>query len=316
MRITFFSTVLYASLSVLSGMGAMAITQPLTFASVSPDVNIPLTTPVNTLVVSQTLDPLYAQVDGVGETESLDNHQLAPQWLLAIALLVGAIAVIIGVYHYNRNERWHRIEFLRKSVREFEQDPDIWRALKILDFEEYRDYEITYQGARFIFQVNNELLCRALATHGERIEYKNAIQNLKQGASEQATSTQYQDDLRNYYIETTIRDWFNKMLNGLEHFGYFVESGMFTANEIRPWMIYWIRLIADREYKRPGASKFYDQLYTYIHEYGFSGVIQLFERFGYRILPTPYLETDFVNVKKGLKLFDLQTALSLAKAAY
>nr|WP_242045876.1 lipase family protein [Leptolyngbya sp. FACHB-16] len=80
-------------------------------------------------------------------------------------------------------------------------------------------------------------------------------------------------------------------------------------------MIYWIRLIADQTYRRPGSSKVYDYLYSYIHEYGFYGVIKLFEKFGFRILPTPYRDDDFADLSKGLKDFDVRTALSLAKAS-
>ncbi|HEY9664920.1 MAG TPA: hypothetical protein V6C65_41300, partial [Allocoleopsis sp.] len=165
--------------------------------------------------------------------------QLLAYWLLAIGTLVGALAIGFGVSRYSQNSNWSRIEFLRKAVKEFEQDPDIWRALKILDFEEYRDYEIIYRDQKVTFQVDNELLCAALASHKVRKARKEEIDDL------QAKGRLSDKMLENYQIETAIRDWFNKMLNGLEHFGYFVESGMFTANEIRPWMIYWIRLIAD-----------------------------------------------------------------------
>ncbi|GAB4380700.1 MAG: hypothetical protein Kow00121_37460 [Elainellaceae cyanobacterium] len=255
---------------------------------------------------------MVAQAATPVTSEPAINQQsrLIAYWVLISSLLVGAMAIAIGVYQRDRNERWYRIEFLRKAVKEFEQDPEIWKALKILDFEEYRDYEMTYRNQRISFQVDNEMLCAALASHEERSKRKQTIDALQaKGALDQAT-------LERYQMETALRDWFNKMLNGLEHFGYFVESGMFSANEIRPWMIYWIRLIADRTYKRPGASKFYDQLYTYIHDYGFSGVIKLFEQFGYRILPTPYIDTDFVEVSKRLDGFDVKVALSLAKTAY
>lgn len=290
-----FSTLLCASL-VLTG--SIVVTQSLDIVQTVP---------------TQTVQALLAQTRAeAGETEqsSDDSLQNVTQWLMAIALSLTAIAALVGVHQYKRNAKWHRIDFLRKTVKEFEQDPDIWRALKILDFEEYRDYEITYRDRRISFRVTNELLYEALASHDERIQRKHRVDAL------QATGTLIDELFETYQIETALRDWFNKMLNGLEHFGYLIESGMFTANEIRPWMIYWIRLIADRDYKRPGASKFYDQLYTYIHEYEFSGVIKLFERFGYRILPTPYRETDFVDLNKGLKAFDIQTALSMAKAAY
>lgn len=276
-------------------------------ASLVLTTSITLAQPIQTTLslLAQTAQPASEPVQIFN-----GSSQSAAQWLIAIALLLGAIALLIGISQYGRNERWYRIEFLRKTVKEFEQDPDIWRALKILDFEEYRDYEIIYRDQRISFRVTNELLCDALASHDQRIDRKHNVDTL------QATGTLIDELFETYQIETALRDWFNKMLNGLEHFGYLVESGMFTADEIRPWMIYWVRLIADRSYKRPDASKFYDQLYTYIHEYEFSGVIKLFEQFGYRILPTPYDEADFTDLSRGLKTFDLQTALSLAKAAY
>lgn len=295
MCVKFLSTVLSASLSLA---GAMALSQLATPVSATPPA---LANPAIVLAQQPVSDP-----------EMDEETPRFAQWLLAIAVLVGSLAIVIGIIRYNQNEKWYRIEFLRKAVREFEDDPDIRRALRILDFEEYRDYEISLPNHEkpVAFQVTNELLCAALGNHEDRIKRKQEIDTLK------AKGTLTEDILDEYQIETVLRDWFNKMLNGLEHFGYFVESGLFTAPEIRPWMIYWIRLIADRAYKRPGASKFYDQLYTYTYDYGFSGVIKLFEEFGYRILPTPYKETDFADLPESIKKFDLQTALTLAKAAY
>jgi len=309
MGVKFFSMVLGASLALASSLTSV---QPV--SSVPSDALLRGESPVEAAI---------AQPANLSESE-LENLSLpVAQWLIALGLVGGAIAIGAGVYRYNHNERWYRIEFLRKAVKEFEQDPDIWKALKILDFEEYRDYEIEDGEGKLVFRVDNERLCRALATHEDRRKYQKEIDQLQQkvDAASQENSLDekvlegYKKKLQHYKIETYLRDWFNKMLNGLEHFGYFVESGMFTASEIRPWMIYWIRLIADQEYKRQDASKFYDQLYTYIHRYGFSGVIKLFERFGYRILPTPYKEFDFTDLSKGLQEFDIQTALSLAKAA-
>ena len=294
MRVNLLRVMFRASLSLIS---TVAIGQLAT-----PSAAAPPRAPTAAIVLAQ--QPTSASI-----TEETPRFA---QWVLAIAILAGVISLTIGIVRYNRNEKWYRIEFLRKAVREFEDDPDIRRALRILDFEEYRDYAVSLPNhdKPVAFQVTNELLCAALGNHKERIQRKQAIDTLK------AKGMLTEEILDEYQIETVLRDWFNKMLNGLEHFGYFVESELFTANEIRPWMIYWIRLIADRAYKRPGASKFYDQLYSYTHDYGFSGVIKLFEQFGYRILPTPYKETDFADLSGGLQKFDLQTALTLAKAAY
>ena len=111
MGIGFFSSVLCASLCLTSSLS---------------------------LAQSATATPSTAPLSGetaIAEApDSTETSWLVAQWLVAIGLLGGAIAISFGVYRYNRNERWYRIEFLRKTVKEFEQDPEIWKALKTLDF--------------------------------------------------------------------------------------------------------------------------------------------------------------------------------------
>ncbi|MGC1218300.1 MAG: lipase family protein [Phormidesmis sp.] len=218
------------------------------------------------------------------------------QWLLVLGLLLIGGAISWGVFQYSRQQKWRHIEFLRQAIREFEQDQEIHNALKILDFEEYRDYQLSQPAsARSSFHVTDDLLCQALASHDQRALVKQRIDE------DQANGSLDPAVLRTYQIETTLRDWFNKMLNGLEHFGYFIESGFFSAKELEPWLSYWIKLIADPVYRRPGSSKVYDALYSYIHHSGFLGVQKLFERFGYRILPSPYQDSDLLTLSLALK---------------
>lgn len=237
------------------------------------------------------------------------------RWLrgvMASGVLLAGGALAWGVSYYGRQQQWQRIEFLRRAVKEFEQEPEIRNALKILDFEEYRDYFIQGNAKQepISFRVDDDVLCNALATHDHRARQK---QKLDDSQDRNALDS---DLLRQYQIETTLRDWFNKMLNGLEHFGYFLESGLFTEKELQPWLSYWIKLIADPAYRRPGASKFYDALYSYIHHSGFFGVQKLFERFGYRILPSPYTDADLVQLALAKPGYSTQRSLLMAKAAY
>ncbi len=232
-------------------------------------------------------------------------------WLTSLGLLLVGSAIIWGVFQYGQQQQWKRIEFLRRAVKEFEGDPDIYKALKILDFEEYRDYQIDSPayGKPFSFHVTDELLCNALADHDHRARRKHQLEH------DEDINTLDLAALRQYQIETALRDWFNKLLNGLEHFGYFLESGLFTPEELRPWMNYWVKLIGDPIYRRPGASRFYDALYSYIHHSGFFGVQRLFEQFGYCILPSPYQDSDLVALNLASP-YDTRVALTLAKAAY
>lgn len=284
-----------------------------------------------------------ASVDAAASVEKIASYQDLSsvlvgdnsQWIVTLGLLLAGGALSWGVLQYSRQQQWQRIEFLRQAVREFEQDPDTHNALKILDFEEYRDYQIIdpATGKPFFFRITEDLLCNALAKHDARARIKHQLDEAQQHGTLEgdpsnkglARGTSELTALRQYQIETALRDWFNKMLNGLEHFGYFIESGLCTEKELAPWLRYWVKLIGDPAYRRPGASRFYDALYSYIHHSGFFGVQKLFERFGYRILPSPYKDDDLTALDLSAKCLasgqsvagcDTRIALTLAKAAY
>lgn len=270
------------------------------------------------LPVPSRLEPLRSEPLGLEPVGSVE-------WLAPLSLLLIGTAISWGAFQYAQQQQWRRIEFLRQAVSEFESDPDIRKALKILDFEEYRDYQIELpaQGQPFSFRITDELLCNALADHDHRVRRKYQLERYQDSTRNSAEDTTRLDPtaLRQYQIETALRDWFNQLLNGLEHFGYFLESGLFTQKELGPWMNYWIKLIGDPTYRRPGASRFYDALYSYIHHSGFFGVQKLFERFGYRILPSPYQDSDLVALNLsldsgGASRYSTRAALTLAKAAY
>lgn len=269
-------------------------------------------------------------VEAIATTVNERDVLLSMQLLIGCGTIVAGSALAWGASHYARQQQWQRIDFLRQAVKEFEQDPDIHNALKILDFEEYRDYviparDLAGQNEPIVFRVEDSLLCCALAHHDERANIKHQLEH------QQDNNALDPNALRQYQIETALRDWFNKMLNGLEHFSYFLDSGLFSEEELWPWLSYWIKLIADPAYRRPGASKFYDALYSYIHDSSFLGVQKLFERYDYRILPSPYQDTDLVAALQPKRshqnapaeqsalpshLNHTQLALTLAKASY
>ncbi|NJM99127.1 MAG: lipase family protein [Phormidesmis sp. RL_2_1] len=289
--------------------------------------------------VAETNTQSMTRADIQANNQPAEQPTYAPptiEWLSALALVLAGGALLWGGSHYVRQQQWQRIEFLRQAVKEFEQEPDIYNALKILDFEEYRDYAFPTsaqdrerphdiaQDTHYnkypqstTFRVSDELLCRALDTHDQRSQRKKQLESLQMRIEKDpAALAEYQTALWQYRVETVLRDWFNKMLNGLEHFGYFIESGLFTAKELQPWLNYWIKLIGDPAYRRPGASSFYDALYSYIHHSGFFGVQKLFERFGYRILPSPYKGNDLVDIEPIPTGYSTRLALTLAKSSY
>ncbi|MEM9804234.1 MAG: lipase family protein, partial [Cyanobacteria bacterium P01_D01_bin.56] len=249
------------------------------------------------------------------EPNGLANQRqqfLLVQSLFAAAIGLSSLALVHGVRSYSKQHKQQRLEFLRNIIQEFENDPDISQALKILDFEEYRSYHdngrhgISHEATTF--QVTDNLLSRALADDEYRQYQRTLLEKLSHD------DENYQSAMQDYYAETMVRDWFNKMLNALEHFSYLVDAEVFTAKEIKPWLLYWVRLIADEKHRRNHDSRIYDQLYNYIHDHGFTGVKSLFERFGYRILRTPYQPDDFSGLK-DVNTYNTKLALSLAKAS-
>ncbi len=314
-RIAAASAVLIATLCSVMPASAQVVMGPTIgtrahdFQSLLPDLNQPKELSGVELPV-QPLE-LLSQTEDVPPVEAARRRFLRSQELFAGAILLSALALTYGVYQYARQHRWQRLAFLRQVVQEFEQNPDIRNALKILDFEEYRDYQIQTGEVPITFQVTNELLIQALASHSDRVRKKKALDVNLTGQKEAPDTTA----LQNYQIETALRDWFNKLLNGLEHFGYLLDSNVVTKQELAPWLIYWIRLISDPLYRRGSASKFYDQLYNYIHNYGFMGVQRLFERYGYRILPSPFQDDDLKDIHNP-RAYSTALALLLGKASY
>ncbi|MEM9809115.1 MAG: lipase family protein, partial [Cyanobacteria bacterium P01_D01_bin.56] len=247
--------------------------------------------------------------------EALNDQRqqfLLIQGLFAAAVGLSSLALVHGVRSYSRQHSQQRLEFLRNITREFENDPDISQALKILDFEEYRSYyDNGHHGIaceEATFQVTDNLLGRALADDEYRQYQRKLLEQLSHN------DDNYQSAMNDYYAETMVRDWFNKMLNAMEHFSHLVDAEVFTVKEVKPWLLYWVRLIADEKYRRNHDSRIYNQLYNYIHDHGFTGVKNLFERFGYRILRTPYQQNDFNGLKEFTN-YNTKLALSLAKAS-
>ena len=256
---------------------------------------------------------LLPQDSNNDDPETAQRRQfLIIQGAFAAAVGLSALALVYGVRSYSKYHQWQRVDFLRRATQEFENDPGISHALSILAFEEYRDYPLNLPEklatTDTTFRVTNELLSQALSSSKVRRHRKEELDKLDSDADTQ------ESDVKEYYAETSVRDWFNQMLNGLEHFGYLVNSRVFSVKEVQPWLNYWVRLIADETYRRNCDSRVYEKLYNYIYDNGFDGVRQLFEKFGYRILRSPYKENDFKKLGK-IDHYNTRLALSLAKVS-
>ena len=249
---------------------------------------------------------------------------LSPEWLLVgLALGGGALVALTWLHLYQQQRRWQRVELARQEVKAFRDREAVRNVLDILDYEEYRTFYIHHpEDGRLIgFEANDYRLRRALRSHDQMVKMRNGLDEIKRLADQsnsiapKTLELVQQYDNEEFFIEITLRDWFDSFLGGLEYFEIMIESGLVTAEEIKPFIIYWINLIGDRRYRRKGGSGFYDKLFHYIYWSGYGRVQHLFERYGFKILPPPYSTHDFSDIEVDSK-YDTYRALCLAKAAH
>lgn len=241
---------------------------------------------------------------------------ISPALLLASLGLAGAAFIALTWLHiYQQQRRWRRVELVRQEVKSFREREAVKHVLDILDYEEYRTFYVDHpaDGRRLSFEANDYRLCRALRPHDEMVRMRKGLSEIQRLAQNQPIKpaalalVQYYEN-EEFVIELLLRDWFDSFLGGLEYFEIMIESGLVKAEEIKPFVIYWIRLIGDRRYRRAGGSSFYDQLAHYIYWAGYGRVQTLFERYGFKVLPPPYKPSDFSESKPNQPRPGIQAA--------
>ncbi|NEQ43181.1 MAG: lipase family protein [Leptolyngbya sp. SIOISBB] len=269
--------------------------------------------------------PVAAQ-EGQLTPELLAQSQLGAQWMAAFALLMGAIAAVAGIDRYIKTQRWERRDLARRMFEGFARKTAIRNVADILDFEEYRSFEVqlpTDEQRVVRFEATDERLKRALRSHDQMVKTRQGLNMLMQMHRQQPGKLdentvrvvqQYRDE--EFIIELTLRAWFDEFLGSFEACENAIQSGLVTAEDLEPYIIYWVRVISDRSYRREGGSAFYDQLFHYIYWAGYDGVQKLFERYGYKILPPPYSTHDFTTIEPDNQVHDAFWALCMAKAAH
>lgn len=255
--------------------------------------------------------------------EILAKSQLGAQWMAAFALLMGAIAAVAGIDRYLRSKQWERRELARSMVEGFRQKEAIRAIADILDFEEYRLFDVRLPDGRLIrVETSDDRLKRALRSHAQMIKTREGLKMLTQMSNQPGKMDEntlrvlqkYRDE--EFEIELILRDWFDQFLGAFEACENAIQAGLLTAEDLKPFILYWVEVIGNRKKRRDGGSAFYDQLFHYIHWGGFQGVQSLFERYGFKILSPPYTTDDFSNIERDNRVMQSFRALCMAKAAH
>src|SRR5688500_70399 len=134
-----------------------------------------------------------------------------------------------GFKRYEKDQIWKRSEFVSKEIKEFLSDTMVRNTMYMIDWSrrkiELYPHKPTYYEKFEI--VDRKLLRSALIHHVQKpIKY---------------------NDEKYVESEVAIRDNFDHFLGYLERFEQFIVAGLITANELRPYLIYWINAISESE---------------------------------------------------------------------
>ena len=179
--------------------------------------------------------------------------ELADVILKGLALVGTVVAFVAGLVQYSGAQRWKRSEWVAQEMRQFFGDEVVRRALLMIDWGE-RDITFPAETAEASPQrvrVTDAMVAGALKHHSDRPE----------GFKPH---------------ETAIRDTFDRFLDGLERFASFRAAKLVTADDIRPYLAYWIHHVRSAQGAADEAHRLV-QLRSYIEQYGFRGVQRLFE---------------------------------------
>jgi hypothetical protein len=170
------------------------------------------------------------------------------KFLPSLSALIAIVTLAFGVWQYWKAQKWKRAEFVAAQIKEFEGNPLVRCATKMLDFP---NETISVQGRNIEY---DETMLAATLPHEDLIP----------------TSTPVQADIRLAFCD---------FFDGLERMHHFVQTGLISAEHLTPYLLYWFRRFSTTRY---ASEEFLDSIWTFIDGYEYTGVRQLAEDFGFQ----------------------------------
>ncbi len=204
----------------------------------------------------------------------LSQSNLRPETKVAISQLVvsmlgfaGAIAAFIfALMQYRRAEQWKRVEFIANEIKDFESDAVVQNALLMIDWGKRRINLFLVANATNddLVTITREMQWKALLPH-----------TVKRASPEYDTSPdsggEGKGSTKFTFVEARIRDTYDVLLTRLDRFANFIEAGVITAEELGPYIRYWIDAMTTNENPAEDAA-WRSTLLTYINFYNYAGV--------------------------------------------
>ena len=186
------------------------------------------------------------------------NTTLSFEMLLKIgAFLVSIVLLLKGILEYKKAQNWKKSEFVSKEIKELLNDFEIKRALVLLDWNannlSLADNEI--ENLKY-FYFTDELIYNSLKTHRELSNFSDK--------------------------EVVIKKIFDNFFDRIGWFDIYIQTGLIETKDIKPYLIYWINIIADETNERKD-NDLREQMWRYIKEYNYIDFISICKKFGFHI---------------------------------
>jgi hypothetical protein len=181
-------------------------------------------------------------------------------WVTVSGIITGGLAFIAGLWQYREGQRWKRLEFVAKEIKEFRLQHSVKSVILMLDYNE-REIELFPEEQDKLKRkvlVTDQMICQALAVHNEKNKEK------LHRSSDFSKET------------LAIRDYFDEYLEWYEKFEQFIASGLVSEKEFEPYLSYDIDIMAKIGRK---SEEFRKALLNFINAYDYDGVKDLAKRY-------------------------------------
>lgn len=187
--------------------------------------------------------------------------------IVSIVGTVGAVATAaFGVYQYRRAQLWRRKEFIGAEVKSFLSSAEVRNALLMIDWS-IRSVPFDRSLPRSEWPVvTREIQIGAFVLHKD-----------KQPSG--AGGRRYTE------LETEIRDAYDCFFDGVERLASFAEAGLYGAEELRPYVQYWVERVVSVGETGDVGRDWLLGFVAYVEFYRYVGVQAVFLALGYDIRP-------------------------------
>lgn len=236
------------------------------------------------LVVALSSFP-YSTRDVFGELQQPEHRLTFAQVIVSFFGFIGAIsAFTFAIFQYRKAEKWKRMQFVADEVRDLEADPVIANALLMIDWGVRKINLLLVPEAKVtdLVKITRDMQWRALVPHPLKQKYPEYQAKTRMELEGTSGEIGPFRDLGFSAIEVRIRDTYDALLTRLDRLETFIDADLIRADELRPFIYYWIDALTTLDGTDDDATWRFTLL-TYIDFYKYTGVNHLFTRFGKNI---------------------------------